>query len=660
MDLYLISQELKHDKTVPYSNQVLHLAMILSSIEHFQHLLQLYSAHINDQDPNGNTILHVAVINKKLTYISILYQYDVDDTLINHQHKLAADYCDDSIFGINLKQTILNYQNTYKLQCIQQLHTFASQGQLNSIKSLMTPKCINSIDFNQLYKGNTLVHICVLDKRVSTLQYLLQYCDPLIRNEEGLLPIDYCHHSTEDKEMAALLKQQMAITPKLTNKNEMSGVLLKYTNIANGYKSRWFILKNYHLYYKKYKQQHHYRGKLHVNQLKLIPDISDVKKFVIQSHAIKWHLKAEYGSEAQKWVLHILQAQKSYKDISSPTIQHQLPVINDMDTVIMKIADAKASLMNDFNLLKELIIQYHTSHDPACFNALCAMVKEYENHLILFQNELLTKDQCYQSLLAQERQAHLWTDQPLPLTSPENIELSNMDLNKSSEPSPSKSSELNYTPSNESSDDEFYDAVSALPNGVDGYNFQFREHLPVDHLLLQNEVSIISILKDAIGKDLTRITLPVYFNEPISMLQRLCEEIEYASLLDMAVKCTKQEERLSYVAAYAMSSYASTVDRLGKPFNPLLGETFEYCHGFKYISEQVSHHPPISACHCQGNDWVFYSEADVKSQFGGTSLSIIPKGDAHVVLTIDGKEEHYSWRKLTTTVNNLLLGRIYY
>jgi hypothetical protein len=35
---------------------------------------------------------------------------------------------------------------------------------------------------------------------------------------------------------------------------------------------------------------------------------------------------------------------------------------------------------------------------------------------------------------------------------------------------------------------------------------------------------------------------------------------------------------------------------LAKPFNPLLGETFEYVtDDFEFISEQVSHHPPITA-----------------------------------------------------------------
>lgn len=58
--------------------------------------------------------------------------------------------------------------------------------------------------------------------------------------------------------------------------------------------------------------------------------------------------------------------------------------------------------------------------------------------------------------------------------------------------------------------------------------------------------------------------------------------------------------RTAFVAAFAMSNYSSTIGRIAKPFNPMLGETFEYVRfdkEFRYVSEQVSHHPPISACY---------------------------------------------------------------
>ena len=41
-------------------------------------------------------------------------------------------------------------------------------------------------------------------------------------------------------------------------------------------------------------------------------------------------------------------------------------------------------------------------------------------------------------------------------------------------------------------------------------------------------VSLWAILKGSIGKDLTKISFPVFFNEPCSMLQRMAEDIEFS------------------------------------------------------------------------------------------------------------------------------------
>jgi hypothetical protein len=52
-----------------------------------------------------------------------------------------------------------------------------------------------------------------------------------------------------------------------------------------------------------------------------------------------------------------------------------------------------------------------------------------------------------------------------------------------------------------------------------------------------NEVpSLWGILRKNIGKDLSRISMPVTLNEPLGVLQRMCEELEYSELLDNA--CT--------------------------------------------------------------------------------------------------------------------------
>ncbi|GAA5910494.1 OSBP family protein [Sporobolomyces salmoneus] len=187
-------------------------------------------------------------------------------------------------------------------------------------------------------------------------------------------------------------------------------------------------------------------------------------------------------------------------------------------------------------------------------------------------------------------------------------------------------------------------------------------------------VSLWAILKGSIGKDLTKISFPVYFNEPTSMLQRMAEDIEFTECLDAAAADRDSSKRIAYVAAFAMSNYSSTIGRIAKPFNPLLGESFEMVDPkkkYRYISEQVCHHPPISACIAQSPSWEYFGSVDAKSKFMGKSFEIRPTGVAHVNLRIpkewapdypptatvpDLVEEHYSWTKVTTSVSNFLLG----
>ena len=86
-------------------------------------------------------------------------------------------------------------------------------------------------------------------------------------------------------------------------------------------------------------------------------------------------------------------------------------------------------------------------------------------------------------------------------------------------------------------------------------------------------------------------THQVNFNEPLSFLQRLNEGLIYNDVLNQAVKIKRSCEQICYVAAFASSSYASTVYHTGRPFNPLLQETYDCIRrcemGWRSLSEQV-------------------------------------------------------------------------
>ena len=84
-------------------------------------------------------------------------------------------------------------------------------------------------------------------------------------------------------------------------------------------------------------------------------------------------------------------------------------------------------------------------------------------------------------------------------------------------------------------------------------------------------------------------TPKVNFNEPLSMLQRMVEDFIYSDILAKAASCDTTLEELTYVAAFATSCYAA--NRVNKPFNPMLGETYECDRraelGWRCFMEQV-------------------------------------------------------------------------
>lgn len=59
-----------------------------------------------------------------------------------------------------------------------------------------------------------------------------------------------------------------------------------------------------------------------------------------------------------------------------------------------------------------------------------------------------------------------------------------------------------------------------------------------------NTISLWNILRNNIGKDLSKVAMPVHLNEPLNALQRLCEELEYSELLDRAADTHDPFERM--------------------------------------------------------------------------------------------------------------------
>lgn len=183
-----------------------------------------------------------------------------------------------------------------------------------------------------------------------------------------------------------------------------------------------------------------------------------------------------------------------------------------------------------------------------------------------------------------------------------------------------------------------------------------RSSLPV--FKPKSTINIFKILKDSIGKDLSKFCVPVYFNEPLSMLQRSCEFLRNEDLLHKAADTKDSLLRLVYVAAFGIAQYSGTQFRCTKPFNPILGETFEFkTKHWRYIAEQVSHHPPISAAHCKAKKWELWLNTHLRSKFYGKSMEITPLGQQKV--RFKDRDEIFVFQQPMTTAQNIIIGTMY-
>lgn len=146
---------------------------------------------------------------------------------------------------------------------------------------------------------------------------------------------------------------------------------------------------------------------------------------------------------------------------------------------------------------------------------------------------------------------------------------------------------------------------------------------------------ISQILKRMVGGP--PVSLNVRIFGPQSSLQRNIEAWSYAPLyLKKASNPNISPiERMKQTMAFIISGFIITCKQI-KPFNPLIGETFEgeFPDGTKVYAEHIGHYPTISRFYIidKNNDYKLHGYFDLaanSSTFGGTII-IIQNGDIHI------------------------------
>ena len=82
-------------------------------------------------------------------------------------------------------------------------------------------------------------------------------------------------------------------------------------------------------------------------------------------------------------------------------------------------------------------------------------------------------------------------------------------------------------------------------------------------------------------------------------------------------------KRIAYLAAVHAGFFIQLQGRGGKPFNPMLGETYEFIStDFRFMAETVSHHPPTFALSMEGQNFTSTAISSSFIKFNGKSVHV--------------------------------------
>uniref|UniRef100_A0A4W4HLP2 Oxysterol-binding protein n=1 Tax=Electrophorus electricus TaxID=8005 RepID=A0A4W4HLP2_ELEEL len=185
---------------------------------------------------------------------------------------------------------------------------------------------------------------------------------------------------------------------------------------------------------------------------------------------------------------------------------------------------------------------------------------------------------------------------------------------------------------------------------------------------------LLSQLK--LGMDLTRVVLPTFILEKRSLLEMYANFMAHPDLFLVITTGASAEERMvRFVEYYLTAFYEGRKGAVAKkPYNPILGESF-LCswdvprervrplrttgsssaplapppasansserYRLRFVAEQVSHHPPVSAFYCECKERRMCVNAHVwtKSKFMGMSVGVSMVGEG--VLHLLEHDEQY-------------------
>uniref|UniRef100_A0A3Q3MKR6 Oxysterol-binding protein n=1 Tax=Mastacembelus armatus TaxID=205130 RepID=A0A3Q3MKR6_9TELE len=598
----------------------LHLACYFGHKDVVEELLKA-GADVNLPNNIGDTPLHKAAFTGRKEVVMLLLHYDACPTVINGSAQIPKDVTQNA----EIRSMLEAAERTEERKLEDKLLEAAREGDLTTLTQLFSRKKPPDINCTDLL-GNTPLHCAAYrGQKQCALKLLKSGASPNIKNKNGKALFDL----VSDTAMKQVLEGNI-------HRKSLKIRLLIILSCVIPQSSRFFGWRSYWV--------------------------------VLQDGVLSWYSKQSDAA-----------ANVRRQGCKSLTRAHCL-VTKDNCFFTLKCFDDsvhhfKVSPQNDPETMRKAwldALEEHAAYSTHYCSQEQGSEGEEEEGQVMSLGELTDSLQVVRSLkLEQVVEKNKILSEALQTLATEHHELEQSVVKGSS-------------PRSALSEDEFHDAVSDSDSEhslsgfetVASHSSEEEEDDDNDEgslmsaaltslpapMFSRNDFSIWSILRNCIGMELSKITMPVIFNEPLSFLQRLTEYMEHTYLICQANTSSDSVERMKCVAAFAVSAVASQWERTGKPFNPLLGETYELVRedlGFRLISEQVSHHPPVSAFHAEGltQDFVFHGSIYPKLKFWGKSVEAEPKGI--ITLELPKHSEAYTWTNPTCCVHNIIVGQLW-
>jgi hypothetical protein len=179
------------------------------------------------------------------------------------------------------------------------------------------------------------------------------------------------------------------------------------------------------------------------------------------------------------------------------------------------------------------------------------------------------------------------------------------------------------------------------------YEIQYDEVMKTDYLRRPGEEGLIYMKKDVIekqrsvcsylikkigsnlmkGKSIMNISLPIDIFDARSLLEQWVWQNGLSSEILELDENTPAIEKLKYSTVFALSKFHLQGAPL-KPFNPIIGETFQCkLNDSNYYLEQIAHHPPIFRFYAKGKKYKLFGFEEASASTGVNSLTVYYKGN---------------------------------